>query len=84
MQAMSKIVVVQPRQSLADIAIQEYGSISALPMLVEDNNNVVECITDVPAGTMLSIRTPLPPFNTISKQIVRYFENNIKPATWTE
>ena len=81
---MSKTVVVQPRQTLFDIAVQEYGSIASLAMLIEDNQKVLDNITSIPAGTGLSIRTPLPAINTINKQVVSYFQNNIKPATWTE
>ena len=81
---MSKLVEVQERQSLIDIALQEYGSIEALPMLIEDNINVLTDITAIPAGTQLCIRTPLPAIVVVNKQVVAHFSNNIKPATWQQ
>lgn len=81
---MSKEVQVYAGQSLADIAIQEYGSMSGLSLLLEDNKARITDITNVPTGTLLIVRTPLPALEVTNKQVVQYFVENYNPATWQE
>lgn len=81
---MSKEVQVYAGQSLADIAVQEYGSIGGLSLLLEDNKDRLTDITNIPAGTFLIVRTPLPALEVTNKQVVQYFSENYNPATWQQ
>lgn len=48
---------VRNGQSLADIAIERYGTIDALPWLIEDNPQLNRSISGLPLpGTVLEIR----------------------------
>ncbi len=67
--------VVKDGQTLADIAIQEYGSLSAVVELAKANGMA---ITDVPgAGAELSL-----PEKTYNKGMQNYCKaNEVEPAT---
>ncbi len=75
-------VSIKPGQTLFDIALQEYGSFAAISLLLEDNRGVFTDITNIPAGTPLFIRDPLPSLEEINKQVVKHFQtSNQLPAT---
>ena len=68
-------IKIEPRQSLADIAIQEYGDIRAIVDLALANKMSVT--TDIEAGTELEC-----PDVTYDSYFQAYVRNNrIKPAT---
>lgn len=53
-----KTIQVRPRQTLWDIAIQEYGSVTGAPLIVRDNN-LNGYITTLAVGSILKIRVPV-------------------------
>lgn len=64
-------IVVADRQSLMDIALQEYGTVEGIQFLLEDNAEVIAFIHDVPApGTELLIRAELPKITPTNRAIV--------------
>ena len=68
-------VTVQDNQSLADIAIQEFGTIEALPDLARVN---ALSVSDVPtAGTVLTL--PDGTYNTTLQQYCK--AHDVSPAT---
>ena len=74
----SKQITVQERQTIFDIAIQEYGSVEGVFLLWKDNPDKIPSFTQqlVP-GTKLNIISP-----PINQAIVGYYEKNtIKPAS---
>lgn len=73
-----KIITTQPKQTLIDIAVQEYGAPDTVFDLLRNNKTIVSSITDdLAAGTRLKIvGTPLRP------DIVNFLkENGIVPAS---
>ena len=79
---MTKNIQVYTGQSLVDIAIQEYGSISGLTLILEDNKDTLTAITDIAPGLTLKVRTPIPALDVTNRQVVKYFQENYNPATW--
>lgn len=68
-------VIVFPGQTLADIAVQEYGTVEALPLIASANN--LPMSADVEAGTELEC-----PEKVYDLYLMNYAKvNNIKPAT---
>lgn len=51
-----KEITLTSRQSLSDIAVQEYGALEALPLLVQDNVTLAGLNAVVAPGTILKIR----------------------------
>lgn len=73
---MSKTAIVQPGQTIFDIAIQEYGDLSGLADLAGDNNKSLTA--DIAAGENLKVG------QTKNKPITDFYKGrNIKPATGT-
>lgn len=69
-------ITVLHNQSLLDVCLQHYGSISPLFLLAVANN--ISVTTTLTAGTVLNIPTS-PEKNTA---ILNYYTNkNVKPAT---
>lgn len=69
-----KTVEVLTRQTLLDLALQEYGSIEGILDLMERNN--IQSVSDelVP-GTLLKVGAP------VDKEVLAFLKrNNIKPA----
>lgn len=68
-------VVVMAGQTLADVAVQEYGTIEALPLIAESND--IPMSADIEPGTRLEC-----PEKTFDKYLQNYVKvNKIKPAT---
>lgn len=65
-----KYITVLPDQTLMDICLQEYGSLEALNMLLEDNPDILDI--EKPEGMKLLIRPEY-----YDKSVVDYFENSI-------
>lgn len=72
---------VQYGQSMWDVAIQRYGHVAGVYMLVEDNPDYA--ITDVPVpGSVLLIRPLVPKLSETNEAVVReYSDNNITVAS---
>lgn len=68
------------RQTLEDIAIQEYGAVEGIEWLVRDNRNTLAegFDTRMPTGTLLRIRVGESANAKILDEVQR---KNIKPAT---
>ncbi len=72
---MTKSIIAENDQTLADIAIRRYGSLLALPFLAQANN--MRVTDDITAGTVLSC-----PDVVFNKEMQQYVEqNNVNPAT---
>ena len=70
-----KTVVVRSGQTLADIAIQEYGELSAIVDIALMNE--LSVTAEPPAGTVLYL-----PNKVYNKQMADYcHRNEVKPAT---
>jgi hypothetical protein len=79
---MDRFITVEPGQCLEDIALQEYGSIDGVTMLVRDNMDVFVdgYSTDLTPGIVLRITEgalDAPMFNTLSKLGIRPSTNSI-------
>lgn len=68
-------IVVKPRQTLADIAVQVYGDISAVPMLAKTN---AVGITD-PLTPGMALECPEQVYDQYIQDYVR--DNRISPAS---
>lgn len=68
-------VTVASGQTLADIAVQEYGTVEALPALAKANGLAMS--QNIATGRVLDL-----PDVVLDKYLQRYAKNNnIKPAT---
>lgn len=66
-----KQIMVADRQSLTDIAMQEYGCYEALFILLEDNADRLFAVDEVLIeGMKLNIRADVPDINPFNKAIV--------------
>lgn len=76
-----KSIVVEDRQSIYDIAIQEYGGVEGVFSLLKDNPGLTDGLnTRLTAGAKLKVKSP-----AVNVQVLNYYtENGIKPATITE
>lgn len=75
---MIKQIITGNRQSIFDIALQEYGSIEGVQLLIADNPTI-DINTELQPGTKLLIKS-----SAIDQGIVNYYSTNkIKPATHT-
>jgi hypothetical protein len=75
-----KTIQVLPRQTLWDIAIQEYGSVMGAPLIVKDNklNGYMPTLTP---GQTLKIRVPVAGAG-VDVAIARYYdERKLKPVS---
>lgn len=73
---MSKTVIVLNKQTIYDIAVQEYGSVEGVIQIIKDNAGV-NLQTGLATGQILKI-TAAP----INKAVVNYFtNNNLKPVS---
>ncbi len=71
-----KTVEVLHRQTISDIAIQEYGGVEGLLQLIKDNEGLT-LTSNLTTGQLLKI-TAIP----VNKVIAAYFkDNNLHPAT---
>lgn len=66
-----KTIVVADRQTVTDLALQEYGCVApALVLLLKDNEGVITSVHTVPAaGTILRIRVPVPELTSTNRQV---------------
>lgn len=78
-----KRITALGRQSLTDIAIQEYGAPEAVFIILEDNEGKFTDISNVPpAGMQIMIRTETPTLNANNKAIMEvYRAKKVKVAT---
>lgn len=76
---MNKTVIVKQGQTMFDIAIQEYGSVEAIGMLMEDNPQIVELTAIDLGGTKVLVRQPIPPLNIMNRQIAAGFAEAVLP-----
>lgn len=66
-----KQVTVSDRQSLTDIAMQEYGCYQGVFILLEDNSDRLFAIDEVPLpGMKLNVRTTVPNINAANTSVV--------------
>jgi len=79
---MNKIVIGN-NQNIFDIALQEFGSIEAVFDILEDNQDIINGITDnIIVGTEFNIREIS---NNENKSIKTYYkQNKIQPASGDE
>jgi hypothetical protein len=73
-----KRVIVLPGQNIFGIAIQEYGTVEAVFLLLEDNNYLTDGLNSilVPGQELLIKQAP------VNAEIVNYYNNNkLKPKT---
>lgn len=71
-----RIIKALPRQTIWDIAIQEYGSVMGASFIVKDNNLNGYTTTIVPGQVLKINNAPIDAAN------VRYYrERNIKPVS---
>lgn len=69
-----KQIIVLDRQSLDDIAIQEYGHIDGKFLLLADNSDRLQSLNDVPwPGMKLNVQTPVPMLTNNNQLIAAYF-----------
>jgi hypothetical protein len=69
---MNKKITVQPNQSVYDIAIQEYGSVEGVFLLMQDNPLIITSLdVNLIMGTRLQILS-LP----LNKEIISYYKDN--------
>lgn len=75
--AADKNITVLERQTIWDVAIQEYGSAQAVFQLLIDNNKIIDLNADITAGEALKIKS-----DAIEVKIQREFEaRHYKPIT---
>jgi hypothetical protein len=65
------IITGKPRQTISDIAIQHYGSISGVEWLIADNEDILQ--PEDLEGVQIVIRDD----EVKDQRIVNYFENKI-------
>jgi len=70
-------VIIQPNQTLSDIAVQIYGDLSAVYMLAKSNN--ISITSDLMPGSEI-----IAPEAVYNKELAEYCRNNIRPATGTD
>lgn len=68
-------VTVMMNQTLADIAVQQYGTVEAMPLIASAND--ISLSEDLTKGQVLEC--PEKEFDTYLERYVK--SNNIKPAT---
>lgn len=74
-----KQVVVQDRQTIYDIAIQEYGSVMGLALLFKDNPSINGFTATLATGSIVVIKSA-----PIDEKAVKYYvQNDIKPVSLT-
>ena len=72
-----KTIVVKGRQTLWDIAIQEYGSIEGVEQLIADNPGLVDYESNLVAGTLLKVKS-----DAVDKDVVDFFtKNELEPIS---
>lgn len=73
----NKVITVLDRQSIWDIAVQEYGSVEGVKQLILDNPTKCNFETGLTIGTQLIISA-----GQINKKVYDFFTiNKIKPCT---
>jgi hypothetical protein len=75
---MAKKIIVLPNQTIFDIAVQCYGHVDGVELLMEDNPGIITHLTMViTPGMKLNIISPV-----IDATVVEYYlKNKIVPAT---
>jgi hypothetical protein len=74
---MSKIIIVEDKQTIYDIAIQEYGHVDGVQLLLEDNEVLQGYDTILFAGQLLKIAQ-----EPINKEVVEQFaKESYKPVS---
>jgi hypothetical protein len=74
---MNKVITVLDKQSIWDIATQEYGSPDGIKQLMIDNPTKCDLENSIPAGTKLIISQ-----KPINQKVYDFFAiNKINPAT---
>lgn len=82
-------VRVMSGQTLADVAVQEYGHMDGVWLLLEDNPGLVADLGEVPApGTVVNVRVDVPELGPGSREtaeaLKRYGQKVATGAVWTE
>lgn len=71
-----KQIYVTDRQSLVDIAMQEYGCYDGLFLLLQDNEDRLTDLSDVPAaGMKLNIQTPVPMITGTNQLVAAFYQS---------
>jgi Phage Tail Protein X. len=79
---MSKKITIQPGQTLFDIAVQYYGALAAISLIMSDNPDLADVTETELKGLEIIIRDPVPAIDITNKQVAEGFKENIlKPAT---
>lgn len=70
-----KQITIADRQSIIDIAMQEYGCYEGVFAILEDNADRIMAIDEVPLpGMKLNIRNIMPEFNSSNRAIVSEYK----------
>jgi hypothetical protein len=71
--ALTYTINTEVGQSIWDIAVQEYGDVSAVWLLLQDNEIIADLNTILPPGTELIIRqNPI----VADAELMNFFRNN--------
>lgn len=79
-----KKITLNGRQSLTDIAVQEYGGVEGLFLLFEDNDFLTDIANVPPAGAKMLIRTTVPYLTAQNKVVKAEYMNNDTVVTTAE
>jgi len=74
-----KTVIVEDRQTIWDIAVQEYGGVDGVFQLIEDNPGLT-IGSDLQGGQLLKIKSA-----PVNATVLAYMQlNNVKPVSLTQ
>lgn len=75
-----KTVAIQDGQTIYDLALQEYGCIEGVMLLMEDNSDLVPDLNADPvAGSLFQIREDDPIIDVVARDY--YADNDIHPCS---
>lgn len=75
-----KTIIVDSRQTIWDISIQEYGSVMGAPLIVKDNK-LNGYMPSLAPGQVLKIRVPVTGFG-VDPVIAKYYnDRKLKPVS---
>ena len=79
---MNKKITIQPGQTLFDLAIQYYGSLGAVSLIMADNPHLADITGRDLNSLEIVIRDPIPALDITNKQVAEGFAQSVlKPAT---
>jgi hypothetical protein len=74
-----KQVIVQERQTIWDLAIQEYGSVMGVRELMKDNPQITSYLDNPPTGSIIVVKSA-----PVDEKITKYYaDNDLKPVSLT-